>query len=60
MNLVASWRCTNATLLSEPVLTLKTLDGRELTFMLPAMAAKQMGEALIAHSERSAPVGPAH
>jgi hypothetical protein len=60
MNMVASWRCTREAQLEEPVLVLRTTDGREMRFMLPAAAAEEMGAALMAQGRRTARVGPAH
>ena len=55
MNLVQSWTCGRETSSGEPMLVLKTLDGRELAFMLPALAAEELGRALIAEGREALP-----
>jgi hypothetical protein len=57
MNLVHSWSCTRETKSGEPVLVLRTLDGREIVFMLPSIAAEQLGRALVAQGRATAPAG---
>ena len=53
MNLVESWRCTHDATLDEPVMILRTTDGREMRFMLPPAAASQLGAALMEEGRRT-------
>jgi hypothetical protein len=55
MNLVESWSCSREALSGEPVIVLRTHDGRELRFMLPSIAAEELGLALVEHGRRTAP-----
>jgi hypothetical protein len=57
MDLVRSWYCTQEARLGEPVLVLRTLDGREMAFMLPMASAERLGLALLAESRQAAPKG---
>lgn len=57
MNLVESWRCSREAVSGEPILILRTLDGREISFMLPAIAAQQLGRALVQQGRLTAPAG---
>lgn len=58
MNMIESWRCTSEADLGEPLLVLRTMDGQEMTFMLPAAAAEALGQALLTKGRESARVGP--
>lgn len=60
MNLVESWRCAQEPLLREPIIILRTTDGRELEFMLPPSAAAQLGAALIKEGRLTASVRLVH
>jgi hypothetical protein len=60
MNLVQSWRCSREEQSGEPVLMLRTLDGREIAFMLPSVAAEELGRALVEQAREAAPIGLVH
>jgi len=55
MNLVESWYCSTEDGSGEPLIVLRTLDGRELSFMLPSLAAEQLGRALVQQGRLAAP-----
>ena len=57
MDLLHSWRCSREPRSGEPVLVLRTLDGREVTLMLPSLTAEALGRALMAEGRAAAPVG---
>jgi hypothetical protein len=60
MNMIENWQCTQDGRLREPLLLIRTTEGRELAFMLPAIAAEQLGLALLAQARQTAPTGPSH
>lgn len=55
MNLIKSWYCSREVHSGEPMMVLKTVDGRELAFMLPSVAAEQLGRALLEQGQKAAP-----
>ena len=55
MNLVKHWYCSREARSGEPLIVLETVDGRELAFMLPSVAAEQLGLALVQQGQNAAP-----
>jgi hypothetical protein len=54
---VMRWVVGTSAANGEPALIFSVPSGIELTFQMPPQAAKELGEALIAQSQRSAPLG---
>ena len=60
MNLVHSWECSRERQSHEPVVIFRTVEGRPLSFLLPAAAAEELGRALLEQARRTDRIGPAH
>ena len=60
MNLVYSWECGRERQSREPLIVFRTLEGRQLSFLLPAAAAAELGRALLEEARRTDRSGPAH